>query len=251
MALHLTSRALRPALCGAACCCALFAAVATSAPALAATDSADNSFTWSPDVDCTETCHTRQVATLTDEDTQISASHASFSCTLCHTDVEGMTAGHAKVDADDTTGPKRLKKSTVTSNGCLTCHQVDDGVVTEGAWAASEEGADEQADQADGDAQDTEDVDEAEASEESETESAAVSAIPAYSATATADIDWLTDENGTTVNPHNLPVNKSHNTITCATCHDMHNDETLEETAKNACIQCHHDNVYECFTCHD
>lgn len=186
---------------------------------------------WSADLDCTATCHTRQVETLTDDGTQISAHHGGLPCTSCHTDIEGMAKGHEGVGADDTKGPKRLKKSEVNSDGCVACHQVTDGVVPADAWAAKQAnatpiGAKEGADTAE-------------------------LTIPAYSATATVAIDYLVDVNGTVVNPHDLPVNKSHATLTCATCHTMHNNAPLEETATKACLKCHHDNVYECFTCHD
>ena len=221
---------------GALCIVALLSVGSYAQAASSSSKDADKeTIEWSVDLDCTETCHTRQVETLTDDATQISASHGAFPCTTCHTDVEGMTTGHAKVKADDTAGPKRLKKSEVGSDGCLTCHQVTDGVVPADAWAAEEAG------------EKPAEAQEEEASQESSSELA----IPAYSSTATADIDYLVDSKGTMVNPHDLPVNKSHATLSCASCHTMHDDTTIEETAVKACIKCHHDNVYECFTCHD
>lgn len=68
---------------------------------------------------------------------------------------------------------------------------------------------------------------------------------------ATASSTALTDDNGTTVNPHDLPQNSSHETITCGNCHTMHSSEQIGESASAACTQCHHQNVYECFTCHE
>lgn len=248
--------------------CAL-TALAIGGTALAATSSSADKdaepaeITWSTELDCTAVCHTRQVATLEDEETQIFASHAAFPCLSCHTDIEGMTEGHDGVTVEDTSGPKRLKKSDVTSDGCLTCHQVGDGLVSEGAWAAAQTAEDEQSEKGDeaavekGDDVEKADVAAAEAgasdtkASEEDADAPALPAIPAYSASATADVTYLTDANGTTVNPHDLPVNKSHDTITCATCHSMHDTDPLEETTVDACIKCHHDNVYECFTCHD
>ena len=61
----------------------------------------------------------------------------------------------------------------------------------------------------------------------------------------------LTDDQGTTVNPHDLPQSASHDTLTCGSCHTMHDEKPLEETAAAACTQCHHQNVYECYTCHE
>lgn len=61
----------------------------------------------------------------------------------------------------------------------------------------------------------------------------------------------LTDANGTVVNPHALPENEDHTTIDCGSCHSMHSDDTIEDTAKKACKGCHHMDVYECNTCHE
>lgn len=69
-------------------------------------------------------------------------------------------------------------------------------------------------------------------------------------AQATADLTDLTDNNGTTVNPHDLPAIDSHAGITCGSCHKMHDDKTAVEASQNTCLNCHHDNVYECGTCH-
>ncbi len=68
-------------------------------------------------------------------------------------------------------------------------------------------------------------------------------------AAATADSTVLVDENGTVVNPHDLPEGSQHD-IACGSCHKMHNDLTTEQTAQNTCLTCHHANVYECNTCH-
>lgn len=223
----------------------LVGALSLGVHAQAATSSSDDAdlLEWSASLDCTATCHSSQAEAMADETTQGAQAHGAFSCVSCHTDEEGLIEGHAKVTTDETKSPKRLKKSEVTADGCLTCHQVTDGVVPADAWAIQEDG------------DDAELTTETEASQEEATEeedaATAALAIPAYSAEATADIDYLVDANGTMVNPHDLPVNKSHATITCATCHAMHDDTTLEETAVKACIKCHHDNVYECFTCHD
>ena len=55
----------------------------------------------------------------------------------------------------------------------------------------------------------------------------------------------------TVVNPHALPENEDHTTIDCGSCHSMHSDDTIEDTAKKACKGCHHMDVYECNTCHE
>ncbi len=60
----------------------------------------------------------------------------------------------------------------------------------------------------------------------------------------------LTDKNGLTVNPHELPAHEEHEGITCASCHKLHTSDSPEEAAPAVCLNCHHANVYECNTCH-
>jgi hypothetical protein len=68
---------------------------------------------------------------------------------------------------------------------------------------------------------------------------------------ATSSSTVLTDEHGLIVNPHDLPVTDSHErNIECSTCHTIHSASSLEENAEKTCIACHHENVYECGTCH-
>lgn len=69
-------------------------------------------------------------------------------------------------------------------------------------------------------------------------------------AALTAEVDVLTDDNGLTVNPHDLPGNVEHGGIGCESCHYMHAGKSAEELAVSLCSSCHHEGVYECFTCH-
>lgn len=69
-------------------------------------------------------------------------------------------------------------------------------------------------------------------------------------AEATADLDVLTDEHGTTVNPHDLPATSSHKNITCTSCHTVHEQSDPAATAMSNCTSCHHERVFECGTCH-
>ena len=71
-------------------------------------------------------------------------------------------------------------------------------------------------------------------------------------AEATAASTALTDKNGLTVNPHDLPVNDDHaaSDTTCSSCHKLHASESATETAPGVCRNCHHADVYECNTCH-
>ena len=75
-------------------------------------------------------------------------------------------------------------------------------------------------------------------------------------AEATAGETVLTDTKGTVVNPHDLPVHDDHaKGVTCASCHKMYGAGTAEAEAvhkasKATCLSCHHNDVYECHTCH-
>jgi len=71
-----------------------------------------------------------------------------------------------------------------------------------------------------------------------------------YLPETTAGVTALTDMNGTTINPHALPVSDSHADIMCGDCHAMHTETPVTETAPAVCISCHHAKVYECGTCH-
>jgi cytochrome c553 len=67
----------------------------------------------------------------------------------------------------------------------------------------------------------------------------------------TASTTVLTDANGTVVNPHELPSHKDHTGIDCSSCHKMHKSDPADDTATAVCSSCHHQDVYECGTCHE
>lgn len=62
----------------------------------------------------------------------------------------------------------------------------------------------------------------------------------------------LTDEEGTTVNPHEIKLHggEQHQALTCADCHAEHKEDQPADQAKKLCLSCHHENVYKCGTCH-
>lgn len=70
-------------------------------------------------------------------------------------------------------------------------------------------------------------------------------------AQATAESTVLTDAEGVVVNPHDVPSSESHDALNCSDCHKQHAGEGVAETAPQVCKNCHHDNVYQCGTCHD
>lgn len=61
----------------------------------------------------------------------------------------------------------------------------------------------------------------------------------------------LADSRGNKADPHALPDGEGHSSITCVSCHKLHDaEEKVEETAYDLCYGCHHDEVFECGTCH-
>lgn len=71
-------------------------------------------------------------------------------------------------------------------------------------------------------------------------------------AATTADSTALTDDKGTTVNPHERPAGERHSEVpaTCTDCHNNHS-KNLPKDAMKYCAQCHHRGVFECGTCHE
>ena len=71
-------------------------------------------------------------------------------------------------------------------------------------------------------------------------------------AAKTVDSTALTDDKGTTVNPHERPAGEKHdeNPATCTDCHNNHSKD-LPKDAMRYCAQCHHRGTFECGTCHE
>ena len=66
-------------------------------------------------------------------------------------------------------------------------------------------------------------------------------------AKATADSTVLTDEQGRTVNPHDIPQVPGHDDpVACTSCHAVHK----EYEPMRYCTGCHHEGGFECNTCH-
>lgn len=68
----------------------------------------------------------------------------------------------------------------------------------------------------------------------------------------TADSTALKDDNGTVVNPHQIPEGQRHEEVpaTCTDCHNNHSTN-LSKDAMKYCAQCHHRGRFECGTCHE
>ena len=71
-------------------------------------------------------------------------------------------------------------------------------------------------------------------------------------AAKTADSTALTDDKGTTANPHERPAGEKHeeNPATCTDCHNNHSKD-LPKDSMRYCAQCHHRGTFECGTCHE
>lgn len=146
-------------------------------------------------------------------------------CSMCH---DGETASMA-----DATCPASTHEAQGAT--CATCHN-DEAALTE-AHASAEAGA-------------------ATPSHLSSSDVSQEACLTCHNmddlAAATADLDVLTDTQGTTVNPHALPDNAEHAAeATCSSCHKMHeSDGDPQRDARRLCNDCHHEGVYECYTCH-
>lgn len=68
-------------------------------------------------------------------------------------------------------------------------------------------------------------------------------------ARATAESGALEDTAGNIANPHALPGNDDHDEIECLDCHKIH-QPGLVTSAQEQCLNCHHQGIYECYTCH-
>ena len=196
-----------------ALCMAWGAVVAPYAsPALAASDDAEEAFTI--EADCAS-CHKKAVKKMNKEGYN-GAKHAALPCATCHNE-EDLVKVHTETDKYNAKkGDKvaALTKTSINDQACYMCHlpelKIDDKMTDEEVTAAAME----------------------------------------LLAEKTADCEFLTDKNGTTVNPHELPEGHFGDKVVCASCHKFHDTKEMEESAANACLGCHHDNVYECGTCH-
>lgn len=150
---------------------------------------------WSQDADCTS-CHEIEGNSAEDK-ACLMAFHGTTDCVTCHDDAATLQTVHEKAGDKQASSVKRLKKTEIKEETCLSCH---------GSWEEL--------------------------------------------ATKTASLTVLKDDNGTVVNPHDLPQNEDHKSLTCTTCHDMHKGEDASTEAPEQCLSCHHKNVYECYTCH-
>lgn len=218
---------------GATACVALGIAVialAAQAPTPTPAQAAD---AWSSSVDCAA-CHTSQAKTVEGD------THEILACVGCHNDEKALADVHKDADASSKM-PRRLKKTEVTEATCLGCH--GDGMI-----AAPQVKEDDTATTKSTDAKGTPSPKESANKAPAKTkEVVSHEALIAATATSVA----LTDKNGIVVNPHDLPAVEDHSSITCVTCHKGHTDDTIDESAIKACVLCHHESVFECYTCHE
>lgn len=73
-------------------------------------------------------------------------------------------------------------------------------------------------------------------------------------ASTTSPDSNLADIKGLSINPHEVTSvhnkNGAHDIINCSSCHTMHEESAPSEKSQATCKSCHHEEVYECYTCH-
>lgn len=74
---------------------------------------------WSMQSDCSM-CHTTEKASA-DDGACLASQHKDVACVTCHTDEPAMETVHEGATADGKM-PKRLKKTEVANDSCLSCH---------------------------------------------------------------------------------------------------------------------------------
>lgn len=212
---------------------------------------------WSLDADCAA-CHAAEAAALDDA----ASPHASLACITCHNDETALTDVHKDADASSDL-PKKLKKAKIGAETCLACHGdaaglpgQQDAPESDGAARGPEDDA-RKASASDADAKG---VPSKEAAAEKDVPPKAAAGAGADAekdagwgalAALTADSEALVDAEGTVVNPHALPEGSSHEAITCTDCHKVHAEADPAKAALGKCRSCHHEDVFECYTCHD
>ena len=111
----------------------VLAAMALSAVALAApgatsggeakASSGTSAAAWTIEADCLA-CHANEHKAFEDEKC-LASKHTALECTDCHADEKGLAKGHKKAK-EGVAQVKRLKKSEVDREVCLTCHKQED-----------------------------------------------------------------------------------------------------------------------------
>lgn len=151
---------------------------------------------------------------------------ASADCATCHaSETSSMADGACLASTHEKEG-----------NTCATCHTDETGLI-KAHEGATPDGAKK-----------------AKALKESVIDEAVcLSCHDSYEALAekTASSAALTDSDGTVANPHALPQSGDHAEATCASCHVMHRDDPIEDSASGYCSSCHHAGVFTCYTCHE
>ncbi|WP_101722223.1 cytochrome c3 family protein [Eggerthella timonensis] len=74
-----------------------------------------------------------------------------------------------------------------------------------------------------------------------------------YEDLAATTLDKLViDSKGTAVNPHEVPrlTDGHEGNITCTSCHFMHKETNATDETHETCTNCHHEDMFECGTCH-
>lgn len=230
---NLTQRAI-----GAALGCLLtVGTLGFAASAHGASQQQDKTSTWNLESDCTA-CHASQVESMGAEGTCLLATHASLPM---------PGTGDLQQDEPPTGAPESKdgptsKDGTTAGPGdastmtCITCHNDEKGL------AARHKSPD---------VSKLEKLDRLKKTGIDQEACFACHGSYEELAELTADCTLLTDKDGTTVNPHAAPdLTAGHKDMDCASCHRMHSTDDPAQNAGAYCVSCHHENIYECNTCH-
>lgn len=151
----------------------------------------------------------------------------SIDCSTCH-----VAENDSLSDASCLAGLHEQQNAT-----CISCHTDSEGLTTAHADMGSKDPA-------------------AKLKKTTIDDEACLACHEDYAALAeksAADGIELVDTEGTAVNPHEVPgLTESHKNIACVDCHASHvSDADTLSVAQENCISCHHQEVYECGTCHE
>ena len=218
-------------------------------PAVTATtggSAEETASTWSYDEDC-QSCHPTQAASFADDADGAGDAKGTTDATEADAAAKGASAASATAeagvsDATESAGTRDSEESLAATHAglgftCATCHTDEAALKTAHANATPELAAK----RATKLRKTTIDVDVC----------LSCHGLLESLAEKIAGLTLLTDFEGTTVNPHDLPVNSDHETIDCSGCHKVHEVTPAEKAAPDLCLNCHHASVYACHTCHD
>lgn len=205
---------------------AVAAAIAIAACTAPSALASETEYVWSMELDCT-LCHAAEAASLETADVDLEAEAPAEPVA----DASAVEAVELVAAPDDVNGYAVMHYQTFKM-GCTDCHQESEGL--EKGHKKLNSGK--------------------EATKLKKSEVGDEVCLSCHQrdkvAEATTQSELLTDERGTSVNPHALPDTEDHAKIDCTDCHQAHGGKDAAQAAMATCTSCHHERVFECNTCH-